>query len=163
MTVPPAAPSAPRRRVLPIVLGGCAVLALCVVFACVANAAYWTVARRTVRPASEPEPEAVESGFDSLPSGNAQAGEDVFTSNGCAGCHSLEPGDDRVGPSLAGLADRAGDRRPDYTAEMYIYESIVEPGAYTVDGFPSGMMPSGFGGSLSTQEMADLVAFLKAQ
>ena len=59
--------------------------------------------------------------------------EAVFATN-CAACHSL--GDDViVGPGMGGIKDRAGDRVMDYQP-MNIYESIVEPQAYIVEGYP---------------------------
>jgi hypothetical protein len=68
-----------------------------------------------------------------------------------------------VGPSLAGVGARAGTRRPDYTAEMYLYESIVYPNAYVVPTFVGGIMPRDYRQRLSEQEIGDLVAFLATQ
>ena len=42
----------------------------------------------------------------------------------------------------------------------YRYESIVNPGAYVVQGFQSGIMPQDFGETLGEQDLADLVAYL---
>ncbi|MCI0394615.1 MAG: cytochrome c [Chloroflexi bacterium] len=85
----------------------------------------------------------------------------MFTGIGaCSACHSLDPDTRIVGPSLSGVAARAATRKLDYSAEMYIYESIVYPDAYGVEGFQGGIMPADFKQRLSQQQLADLVAFL---
>lgn len=79
---------------------------------------------------------------------------------GCRICHSLQPGETLVGPSLAGVATRAGTAVPGLSAEAYLRQSIVEPDAYVVPGFPPGQMLSDLAGELSPQQLDDLVAFL---
>jgi hypothetical protein len=46
---------------------------------------------------------------------------------------------------------------------MYIYESILRPNAYVVDGFQKGLMPQTFETTLTPQQLADLLAFLLTQ
>ncbi len=113
--------------------------------------------------------QAVGTALDTaLPQGNADNGKNLFTTQGCAACHSLKPGEKIVGPSLAGIATRAGDtiKAADYkgkatTGELYIHESIVQTSAYVVPGYPDGVMPKDFGtAKLSAQDLADLIAFL---
>jgi len=113
--------------------------------------------------------QAVGTALDTtLPQGNVDNGKNLFTTQGCAACHSLKPGEKIVGPSLAGIATRAGDtiKAPDYkgkatTGELYIRESIVQPGAYVTPGYPDGVMPKDFGtAKLTAQDLADLIAFL---
>jgi mono/diheme cytochrome c family protein len=41
----------------------------------------------------------------------------------------------------------------------YVANSIKNPGTYVVPGFPNGVMPN-YGGQLTDQQVADLVAFL---
>ena len=66
-------------------------------------------------------------------------GKELFDISGCANCHST--GDDKiVGPGLAGVYARA-DRRKVLDADDYIEESLREPQAFLVDGFPP-VMPS---------------------
>ncbi|PWU24714.1 MAG: hypothetical protein C5B48_04970 [Candidatus Rokuibacteriota bacterium] len=92
--------------------------------------------------------------------GNPAAGKAVFASSGCAGCHTFTAANAHgtVGPNLDHLATDAqkANQGPlsDYTAT-----SITDPGAYTVPGFPSGVMPA-FKGQLTDKQIADLVAFL---
>lgn len=161
MTVPSSTPLSRGRSLLPLVLGGCAVLVLCVLLACSANAIYWFYTLRTTRVAREPTVDLILAKLESLPAGNANSGEQVFTGKGgCSSCHSLDSGVRNVGPSLSGLASRAATRKPDYSAEMYIYESIVSPNAYVVEGFQGGIMPQKYGEILTQQDLADLVAYL---
>ncbi|WP_374687711.1 cytochrome c family protein [Promineifilum sp.] len=155
MTIPSTTPEPSRRKRLRLVLGGCAVLALVILFACGANAAYWTYRMRPLA-AAGPAAGATPITLESLPAGDAAAGEQRFHDDaGCGACHSLEPG---VGPSLAGVAARAGA-----PAEAYILESIVDPSAHVVEGYGDGTMPANFGQRLSAQQLADLVAFLMTQ
>jgi sulfur-oxidizing protein SoxX len=98
--------------------------------------------------------------------GDSARGEELFNQTvigslpGCVTCHSLTPDKVLVGPSLAGIADRAGSRVPGESAEEYVRQSIVNTNAFIVDGFPESVMPAGFTGELSDQELSDLVAFL---
>jgi nitric oxide reductase subunit C len=136
-------------------MGSAGALALCLVLALAANAIYWTVAG--------PPAEAAPLTFADLPAGNADAGLAVFNTEGCTACHSLEPDKKIVGPSLAGVSARAATRKPGLTAEEYLFESILSPTAYTVEGFSRGTMPSTFRMQLSDQELADVIALLMAQ
>jgi len=98
--------------------------------------------------------------------GDSASGEDLFNQTvigsqpGCVTCHSLTPDKVLVGPSLAGIADRAGSRVSGKSAEQYVHESIVNANAFVVDGFPEGVMPARLADELSDQQLADLVAFL---
>ncbi len=104
--------------------------------------------------------EVLQAELAALPKGDPAAGQATFTTAACASCHSLEPDVKIVGPSQVGLATRAGTRKPGYSAELYIYESITRPDAYVVEGFPAGVMTQTFKATLKPQEIADLIAFL---
>ncbi len=117
----------------------------------------------TAGPTPTDSPQALQAELSALPAGNADSGKALFTAVGCVACHSLEPGVRIVGPSLAGVATRAATRRPGYSAQLYIYESITRPNAYVVDGFPSGVMPQDFKQRLQPQELADLIAFISTE
>ena len=109
-------------------------------------------------PTSTPEP-------TTGPSGDPVAGSQVFESAGpiaCNVCHSLD-GTVGLGPSLQGIASGAGNRAPGLSAEEYIRQSILDPGAYEVGGFPSGLMPITFGTDLTPQQIEDVIAFLLTQ
>jgi mono/diheme cytochrome c family protein len=91
--------------------------------------------------------------------GDPAAGKQLYAANGCAGCHTFKPAGStgKVGPDLDKLAaDAAKANRG--TLAQYTAESIKNPGAYVVPGFPNGVMP--VFSSLSDKQVADLVAFL---
>ena len=96
----------------------------------------------------------------------ADAGRSLYmegtlgTNTGCRICHSLEPGVVLVGPSFDGIATRAESRIPDMSAEDYIRQSILDPDAYVVEGFPAGQMLQIFDELLSSEDIDNLVAFL---
>lgn len=99
--------------------------------------------------------------------GDARNGQALFeeviigpkSAPGCSTCHSLEPDVVIVGPSQIDVGLRAETRVDGMTAEEYIRESILEPDAYTVEGFTPGLMYSTYGDELSETEIDDLVAY----
>lgn len=94
------------------------------------------------------------------------AGEQLYyetslgTNAACRICHSLQPGVTLVGPSFAGVAARAATRVPGMTAEEYLYQSITNPDAYVVEGFPASQMVPNLAEILTEEQIADLIAFL---
>ena len=108
-------------------------------------------------------PEALQTELSALPPGNAGAGKALFSAVGCVACHSLEAGVRVVGPSLSGVATRAGMRKAGYSAQLYLYESITQPNTYLVEGFPGGVMPQDFKTRLKPQDLSDLIAFLMTE
>jgi mono/diheme cytochrome c family protein len=151
----------PRRNWLWIT-GGCAMIALCGVTTLTLNAGYWILARDLAHASTDGANTAPASAAD-LPAGEPGRGQQVFDTYGCQACHSLTPGDDRTGPSLAGLSQRAASAFPGYTAEQYVYESIIDPEAHLAPGYGRGLMPSNYGSRLTPQQLADLLAFLLDQ
>ena len=101
-------------------------------------------------------------------------GENVFRTAipACVACHSLAPGADGAGPSLAGIVTRteallaSGDYQGRATdVESYLHEAITEPsahlntgGMYSANGV--SFMPDSYGESLTEEEIEQLVAFL---
>ena len=83
----------------------------------------------------------------------AADGEAVFTANGCGSCHTLEAAgtEGTVGPSLDEITDA------DAAA---IEESIANPNAKLVSGYPRNVMPDDFGDELSPAELDALVKYL---
>jgi hypothetical protein len=66
-----------------------------------------------------------------------------------------------VGPSLAGVGERAATRVPGQSARDYLRTSIVMPDSYVVEGFDPGRMPSNWGDVLSDAEIDALVDYLE--
>ncbi len=95
-----------------------------------------------------------------------KAGEQIYYENtagvnaGCRICHSLVKGESIIGPSFYGIADRAGERIPGMEAEEYLRQSIMEPNAFIVPGYPEGQMIQNFGDILTDEQINDLIAFL---
>lgn len=77
----------------------------------------------------------------------------------CAACHSLEPDVVIVGPSLAGIAGRAGERVPGQTAAVYLRNAILYPSDFIVPGYDD-LMVKNLGAALTIDQVDDLVAFL---
>jgi len=86
-------------------------------------------------------------------------GRGVFVAN-CSRCHASSGETVIVGPSLAGVATRGSTRIEGMDAEAYIRDSILNPTAYTVEGFPKGVMPSTFKDELSPEQLDAVVAYL---
>lgn len=89
--------------------------------------------------------------------GDAAAGEQVYSQNGCGSCHTFGPAGSSgtTGPNLdelPQLAENAGEDLEEFTRE-----AIENPDSYVEEGFPEGLMPTA---DLEDQELADLVAFL---
>jgi mono/diheme cytochrome c family protein len=106
----------------------------------------------TTQPAPQPAPAPAPA------KGDPAAGKQLFSANGCNSCHTFKPAaaTGKVGPDLDHLAADAkkANRGP---VDKYAAESIEDPGAYTVPGYPSGVMPPF---KLTQKQVADLVAFL---
>lgn len=98
----------------------------------------------TTPPATTAEEEA--------PAGDPAAGEALFASNGCGGCHTFEAAGSTgaVGPNL--------DEALQGKDAEFVHQSIVEPNAEVAEGYNPGVMPSFQ--QLSEDQVNDLVAFL---
>jgi cytochrome c oxidase subunit 2 len=95
---------------------------------------------------------------------NTAAGKALFVSNGCGSCHKLADagGTGTVGPDLDKLvADAAKYGKPrGESPTQYVTESIKNPAAFAVPGFPNGVMPATFGQSLTPTQLDTLVKYL---
>ncbi len=106
-------------------------------------------------------PPDLQKEIDALPAGNADNGKVVFNTQACHTCHVDTP----VGPPMLTdpkIGERAGTRKPGYSATAYIYESITRPSAFLVPGFNDGLMPKNFKTILKPKEIADLIAYLES-
>lgn len=74
-------------------------------------------------------------------------------------CHVS--GEGRIAPSFIDIGERAATRRPPLSAAQYLYESIVAPGAYLVEGYANAM-PANFADRLSRAEIGRVSAYLLA-
>ena len=97
--------------------------------------------------------------------GDAARGEELFGTLGCNGCHMVNAVGGQVGPNLSRVIkldlarDRPGRTWPDVAS--YIRESLADPQAYIVRGFPSpSPMPRADQFGIGEQEVNDLIAYL---
>ena len=98
----------------------------------------------------------------SAPGGDPTRGDQLFHDGpGCLTCHDTTDNIRIVGPSLMGVASRAASREPGKAADYYLHESIMDPNAFVVPGFPANTMPQSFSKTLSPQQIDDLVAYLE--
>jgi cytochrome c oxidase subunit 2 len=88
----------------------------------------------------------------------AAAGARLYQQMGCAMCHGVAG----LAPSLEGVFGAPVQLQGGATVladEDYIRESILQPTAYLVPGYPP-VMPPNFGQTLTPEEINQLVAFL---
>ncbi len=109
-----------------------------------------------------PEEISLEEG-KMTPEQLARIGEQIFEGKGtCTICHRMGEVGARA-PDLAGVGARAAARKPGVSATVYLVESLLNPGAYVVEGFPKIMPkidrpPIG----LNRSEIWAVVAFLES-
>lgn len=90
------------------------------------------------------------------------------TKGGCLLCHKITEQGNTRGPDLRGVGGRAATRKPGLSAEAYLMESLVEPGAYVVEEFATAggasIMPATNRppADMSPTELKALVAFLQS-
>jgi cytochrome c2 len=127
-----------------------------------------TLALPTVTPTELPFKAVGTDISIALPEGDINRGQEQAMNRGCITCHGSGIGPDWL-PSdeLAGIGERAQTRftQDNYagaatSAEQYLFESIVLPSAYVVDGFADNIMISLSGRLMDAQEIADIVAYL---
>ena len=88
-------------------------------------------------------------------------GRQLYRALGCATCHEASVSNlfRPVGPPLNDIGRVAEKRIPGMSAEDYLRQSITDPGAYVVPGYPDSM-PRGLARDLSPEDLAALVAYL---
>src|SRR5947207_12090345 len=112
---------------------------------------------------SRPPEELSLEGGTVTPAQLVKAGEQIFKTKGtCEICHSVGEKGMRA-PDLAGVGGRAAKRKPGLGAKQYIIESLLDPGAYLVEGYPNIMPridkpPIG----LNRSELWAIAAFLES-
>lgn len=86
--------------------------------------------------------------------GNPQEGSQLFSSQGCSGCHTLAAAGSSgtTGPNLDGALK---GKTPDF-----IKTSIIDPNADIAQGYPPDVMPQNFGEVMSPEQIDSLVAYL---
>src|SRR5712691_4298337 len=133
------------------------------VFALLIMGSYTYFANSIPQIESKPPQELSLEGGNVTPAQLVKAGEEIFHTKGsCEICHRIGQKGTRA-PDLAGIGARAGKTKPGMSAKQYILESLLQPGAYVVEGYPNIMPqvdkpPIG----LNRSEVWALVAFLES-
>ena len=78
----------------------------------------------------------------------------------CSNCHLPDSEKTNLGPGLLNIKDRAATRVDGMSAAEYIYQSIVDSKAYTVEGFDPDLMPQNWAEIYSDLQIFDIVAYL---
>ena len=125
-----------------------------------------TTAPDTAPAALEAAPAPVEAATLADLSGDAAAGKTVFIQ--CQACHSLKPGENRVGPSLHGVIGATAGHVADFRySDANKGSGIVwtEDKLFDYLKNPRAMVPGttmAFAGIQDPQKRANLIAYLKA-
>lgn len=106
--------------------------------------------------------------ISNLPETAEAWGQKHWQDYGCSGCHSLD-GSDMVGPTWQGLYLREEQMEDGATIiadEAYITNSILNPNAQIVAGYPANIMPQNYGEQFARNQyqrdvIADLIAFIQ--
>ena len=84
-------------------------------------------------------------------------GEQLINDQICVVCHVQ--GNTSIAPHFTGIANRAGERHPPLDAEQYLYESIMYPTNFVVEGYAPSM-PNDYHNILTQQEIGHIIAYL---
>ena len=93
--------------------------------------------------------------------GLADLGADLYKSKGCFSCHTVD-GSPLVGPSFKGVWESPREFTDGSHAKVdanYIRDSILNPAAQVVKGFPPVMPP--YQGQLTEEEITQIIEYLK--
>ncbi len=98
----------------------------------------------------------------------AKRGEQLFNQYGCAACHSVK-GQSGIGPALNGIYGKEVALEDGTTVvvdDAYLRESILDPDAKIVKGYPEGSMAAGIAAYKTELEKEEnleaLVAYIKS-
>lgn len=86
-------------------------------------------------------------------------GEELERTYNCTACHGPPEQTRGLGPPHADVAAVAVERRPPLTAAAYVYESIVDPQAYIVEGY-NDIMPRDYAERIPDDDLGDIIAYL---
>lgn len=78
---------------------------------------------------------------------------------GCTVCHDGPGADNRLAPRWDDIGVLAATRRPPLSAEAYLYESIIHPTAFEVEGY-TGNMPLIYDRMIADDELGHIIAYL---
>lgn len=112
---------------------------------------------------SRPPEEVTVRAEELSPKALVALGEKIVSAKGgCLVCHAIGQKGVRA-PDLAGIGARAAMRKPGMSATQYLIESLVNPQAYVVEGYPPIMPPADRPPiGLNRTELLAVVAYLQS-
>ena len=96
--------------------------------------------------------------------GGPANGKLLVSKYGCLGCHSTDSSK-LVGPTWQGLYQsqvKLADGKTVTADQAYLIESIMNPSAKIVNGFPDNVMPKTFGTALTQSQINDIVSYIES-
>src|SRR5687768_1523766 len=133
------------------------------IFSVVIMVAYSYYANSIPQIESKPPQELSLEGGNVTPAQLVKAGEEIYKTKGtCEICHRIGQKGTRA-PDLAGVGARAAKAKPGMNPKQYLLESLINPNAHIVEGYPPIMPavdkpPIG----LNRSEVWALTAFLES-
>ena len=111
------------------------------IFALIVMGSYTYFANSIPQIESKPPQELSLEGGNVTPAQLVKAGEEIYKTKGtCTICHAIGQKGTRA-PDLGGAGSRAAKTKPGMSAKQYLIESLLQPGAHIVEGFPN-IMPA---------------------
>ena len=131
----------------------------------IATTGFYTYVGQLVPQKEVQPPQETVLGADLSPADLAKIGRQIMEGKGfCLTCHTIgkTTGPYRF-PDLAGVDERAKTRAPGLSDVEYFAQSMYEPTAYVVPGFPPAMPPINKPPiGLSDQEILAVIAYLQS-
>jgi mono/diheme cytochrome c family protein len=134
------------------------------VFAAIVMGGYSWFANSIPQIESKPPQELSLEGGNVTPAQLVKAGEEIYHTKGtCEICHRIGQKGTRA-PDRAGVGARAAKTKPGMSAKAYLLESLIQPQAFVVEGYPP-IMPAVDKPpiALNRSEVWALIAFLESQ
>ena len=125
------------------------------------NQTAWELAREVSREKiahGAPEPVVPSVDLSAIPPEAREGARLVSGKGACIGCHVIGGVGGQVGPAMAGIGTRAGERKPGTDAAAYIRESIRQPAAFLVPGY-ANLMPPYTEANLSETEISQIIEY----
>jgi mono/diheme cytochrome c family protein len=111
------------------------------VFSVLVMASYSWFANSIPQIESRPPQELSLEGGNVTPAQLVKAGEEIYRTKGtCEICHKIGQKGERA-PDLGGVGARAAKAKPGMSGKAYLVESLLQPGAFVVEGYPP-IMPA---------------------
>ena len=130
----------------------------------VATTAFYTYVGQMVPQKEVLPPKESVIGADMTTADMIKVGQEIMAGKGiCLTCHTVGKSGALRFPDLAGIGSRAGSRVPGLSDVDYLAQTLYEPTAFVVPGFPPAMPPANQPPiGLSDQEILCVIATLQS-